>query len=491
MKKIFSFIVAAFMCFCMFTGCAYRDPNAERGQGNSGILDKIDVNLKSDYSGTLRIGAPDVQSHKNALNAFISSFNVKFPNIKVDVVYLDLNGYKQSIVNAAASAAALKDPTRMYDVFWLDQTYINEWVQNQDIISPLTSVINRDNKFSTDGINKQMLAMGSIGDKLYMMPRDYNQVVMYYNKDMFDAARVEYPSDTEEMSGEEFVAMVRTLANNLHQSTQTNDYGRTYREAVKYVIDCNVAWSSLDYPLVRSFGGEVVDESGKVVFDSPETLSAIRYWSELANTTVNSVKLAIDLSTGASQSGNQFRMQNSPIFLHARATMTDIINPVTIAGQEYKGVTNLGVAPLPNFGGTYAVGSGCSGYAMYTDCAHANEAYQFLKHVVSIEGQEAYSATGDCVPVLEELLNDLDAVWRNCRSDKLDPLTFNHDAFIHKMDTATCSVYDFYPNVPLSAQSYVTARIEEAFKSCIGDPKNMAHNLSVAAGAMKNDIAKA
>lgn len=41
---------------------------------------------------------------------------------------------------------------------------------------------------------------------LYMMPRDYNQVVMYFNQDIFDAAGVDYP--TAQMSREAFVGML-------------------------------------------------------------------------------------------------------------------------------------------------------------------------------------------------------------------------------------------------------------------------------------------
>ena len=96
--------------------------------------------------------------------------------------------------------------------------------------------------------------------------------------------------------------------------------------------------------------------------------------------------------------------------------MSDILNEETMGGQTYLGIgnNNLGVAALPNFGGEYAVGAGCSGYAMYKNCAHGTEAWQFLKHVVSIEGQNAYSETGDCVPVRTSLLTDPTATWRTC-----------------------------------------------------------------------------
>lgn len=320
------------------------------------------------------------------------------------------------------------------------------------------------------------------------MPRDYNQVVMFYNKKMFDLAKVKYPTDG--MSGVAFRDMCEKLATNIAKlDDRTNDYGAIYADCVSYIVDCNIAWSSLDYPLVKSFGGSVIDENGTVVFDSSETADAIQYWRNLVNTDVGGIRLAIDIMTGSTQNGVQFRMQQAPIYLHSRSVMSDLLNEETMGGQTYLGIGNgnLGVAALPNFGGTYAVGAGCSGYAMYKNCVNGTAAWQFLKHIVSIEGQNAYSETGDCVPVRNSLLNDSSAAWRTCLPEKIGT-NFNHDAFIYKMESA-CAVNDFFPNVPFAAQVYVVARIEEAFKSCIQGGDNMfAANLSSAANKMINDI---
>lgn len=490
MKKLITILLSAFMIISVFTACEYRDPNAQRGEGNQQVLDGVILNPESSFSGTLKIAAPDRASHKSALNAFIRSFNEKYPNIKAEVTYLQLNDYKASIGRVAA--ASVNNPSNMYDVFWMDQDYINGWV-DLDILSPLDSLMAADDNIDESDLNAQMLNICSSNNHLYLMPRDYNQVVMYYNKAIFDAARVPYPTD--EMSGEAFKAMCEQLATNISKLTDdryVNDYGVKYVDCVSSIVDCNVAWSSLDYPLVKSFGGEVVDENGEVVFDSAETAEAIRYWSDLVNTKVNNrISLAIDVKSGADNNGVQFRMQQSPVYLHARAVMSELLNEETMGGQTYLGIGagKLGVVSLPKFGDEYYFGAGCSGYAMYKNCANATAAWQFLKHVVSIEGQNAYSETGDCVPVRTDLLNDLNASWRNCLTEKLGA-DFNHDAFIYKMDTAACSVYDFYPYVPFAAQTYVTARIEEAFKTCIQSTSDagFASGLTAAANSMKNDI---
>ena len=123
----------------MFTACDFR-PGGGGGEGNQEMLGNIVLNPDSGFEGTLKIAAPDVASHRNALNAFIGSFQKKYPKIKVEPTYLDLNGYKASIGRVAA--ASMKDPANMYDIFWLDQNYINEWI-DLDILSPLESLMRR------------------------------------------------------------------------------------------------------------------------------------------------------------------------------------------------------------------------------------------------------------------------------------------------------------------------------------------------------------
>ena len=489
MKKILILLLGVLLAFGAFSGCAgmYR-PQQGVGGGNDEMLGNIELSPDSYFEGKLRIAAPKVASHQSALNAFIRSFEEKYPKIEVQAEYLDLNSYKASIGRVAASA--VNNPSIMYDVFWLAQDYVNEWI-DLDILSPLEQLMDKDSHFDRNDINAQMLKLCTVKDSVYMMPRDYNQVVMFYNKRMFDVARVDYPKDG--MTGAEFKEMCSKLARNfLKDNEKKNDYGVLYKEAVSCIVDCNVAWSSLDYPLVKSFGGSVVNEAGEVVFESEQTANAIRYWKDLVETKEDRIRLAIDLVSGADKQGVQFRMQQAPIYLHSRSVMSDLLNEETIGGQTYKGIGdgNLGVAALPNFGGTYAVGAGCSGYAMYKNCANGTAAWQFLKHVVSIEGQNAYSETGDCVPVRNSLLNDTGAAWRTCLPGKLSQ-DFHHDAFIYQMDKA-CATNDFYPYIPFKSQAYVTARIEEAFRSCIqGNNDMFAANLRSAADKMKNDIAQA
>ncbi len=462
MKKIFAVVLSTFM-LVVGAGCGLTRLDSDSMSdivisGGSDSAGNDIVNPDKNMNGTLNVAVPNVISHTKAMNAFVASYNQKFPNIKVNVTTYDLDQYKGRVKDRAAASQALKDPESMYDIFWLPQDYINEWYSLR-MLGSLEDLIEKDPEVSKDDLLANAVESSSINGSMYMMPRDYNQVVMYYNKAMFDVAEVDYP--TSKMSAAEFRKMLELLREGLCTSNETNDYGVKYKDKVGCIVDCNIKWDSLAWPLLKSFGGTIVNEKGEVTFASEETLNAFEYWKELIDDYNFGCRLAIKIETGGTNPGTQFRMQQAPIYFQSRAVLSDIITDASVAG-EYHGIKTLGAVGLPQFGDTYTIGGGCSGYAIYSQVAHVTEAWQFLKHVVSIEGQNAYSETGDCVPVRKDLLEDKNALWRSSLSDVMPG--FNSDAFVENMD-AYASTRDFYQYIPLSAQSKILAKIEETFNA--------------------------
>lgn len=463
MKKILAVTLSTLMILATATGCLKRvDPNSTSDAvigGNSG--DEIDniINPDKNMEGKLKIAVPNVDSHIDAIEAFVSSYNEKFPNIDVEIVKFDLDQYKGKVKDFAAAAQAVNRPQDMFDVFWLPQDYINEWYSLR-LVGSLDALIEKDPDVSKDMLISNAVESSSVNGSLYMMPRDYNQVVMYYNKKMFDDVGMDYP--TSKMSAADFEEMIVELRERLCTSNKTNDYGVKYKEGISCIIDCNIKWDSLAWPLLKSFGGTIVNEQGEVTFDSEENLNAFKYWKSLTENEDYACPLAISVEKGGTNPGIQFRMQQAPLYFQSRAVASDIVTSTTMGGQTYYGITDLGAAGLPQFGPTYTIGGGCSGYAVYSEVVNVTEAWQFVKHVVSVEGQNAYSETGGCVPVRKDLLEDKNAAWRKSLPDVFDAA--DHEAFVENMD-CYASTRDFYQYIPLSAQSSILAKIEETFNS--------------------------
>ena len=107
---------------------------------------------------------------------------------------------------------------------------------------------------------------------------------------------------------------------------------------------------------------------------------------------------------------------------------------------------------------------------MNYNAQNATEAWLFLKHVVSEEGQNAFGETGNAVPVLKSLLTDENAAWRNLGDYGISlPGDFNHDAFIYKYDTNSCTMVDFKSKIPAGAVGNVANYMLNAMKSGINN----------------------
>ena len=453
MKSLFKILVLVLtfvLTASLFAGCKKEEGGSE--EDISKLVAEIDLEADEGFSGELNILTTSEESEIITMNALIKAFNEKYPHIKVNYKQELLDGYYSSLTTTAGTAINQKDHSLMPDVFWFAQDKLDTLYSQGEILFPLSAIDEKDASFDEGMLVDEALSVSKINNVLYLMPRDYNQVVMYFNQDIFDAAGVAYP--TAQMSKGEFIAMLAALRSGLDASDAKNDYGVLYKNAVKNLIDVNSQWDSWVWPLVKGFGGRVVDEEGNSTLDSSNVYDAVAFWKSLRDN-----NYVGEITT--TNSGVNFRMQQAAIYFHARAVLSDI----TKSTKQIKGVQNLGVTAIPQFGSEYAVGGGSSGYGMYKNAVNKTAAWLFLKFVVSEAGQNAFCATGNGVPSNEALLYNDSAMWRNYSNDALGT-AFDVDAFVYGLDgetSAFASTRDFYQYIPLEVQEDVLTCLRSCF----------------------------
>lgn len=458
MKKTLTILLALLLALGVFAGCNLK---LDDDDGTGDVSGEIDFNAGSDYTDKIKVWVTNNESELKLMKAFVDSFNQVYPNIEVDYVGVD-SLTDQLIFNAGLDS--------MCDVFWVTPEFISRY-KEYDFIAPLTPIVEADPAFTLDNLKEECVRCCSDGDTLYVMPRDYNQVVMYYNVDMFDAAGVEYPSTDKAMTQEEFVGILRELKEGLLASEETNSYGVKYKEGFTNSMDASILWDSLSWPIIKSFGGEIfdangnyLDEDGKMLFDSEDTVAAMKFAHDLvANKYMGSP------STWSTKDGAQFLLENSPVYLHCRAILSSLTTPT----NAYHGIANLGVAPCPDFGNSdsYYVGSGSTGYALYSQSKHKTAAWLFLKFIVSERAQEEASKTGNHVPAIDSLITDESAEWRKYSTPSFKG-QFSYEPFIYKMDECFTHVRDFMQYIDASYQSTVFERMQNCYTDCIANVKS-------------------
>lgn len=117
----------------------------------------------------------------------IKSFEAKFPNIKLEK-QVQTGDYNATMQAKIASKTAP-------DIYYLDVSLAPTWMK-KGLIDPLDKYL--DKKDLKDFV-PALLSGYQRGGKTYGLPKDYNTLGLFYNKDMFAAAKVKVPTTWKEL----------------------------------------------------------------------------------------------------------------------------------------------------------------------------------------------------------------------------------------------------------------------------------------------------
>lgn len=169
-KKGNSILMILLLILSIFTGCQKEVID------NDVSMDK-DVTIKY-----LTFSAnPD---HIEDLEKIIDGFEAENPNIKVEYEVSPWGDYFTKLQTLIASGTAPDTFELNYETF---VTYASK-----DILLDLTSYINRDD-FDVNIYNKKALDAFKLNEKQYGLVESFSNVVLFYNKDLFDGAGLPYP----------------------------------------------------------------------------------------------------------------------------------------------------------------------------------------------------------------------------------------------------------------------------------------------------------
>lgn len=120
------------------------------------------------------------------LQSLLYQFSVENPGITVK--YEPITGdYRQAMLTAISSGT---EP----DVFYVDIAYFREWAK-EGVLLPM------DDLMASTGVTKDMFIPSlmdafTVDGKVYGIPKDFNTLGLFYNKGLFDKAKLDYPTDS-------------------------------------------------------------------------------------------------------------------------------------------------------------------------------------------------------------------------------------------------------------------------------------------------------
>jgi len=316
----------------------------------------------ANLSGTIRMGSWDSEAALAPINDAIKTFEAKYPGVKVQLESVP-QGYGDKMLTQFAAGTAP-------DVLQVGDGDVAKWTA-QGVLEPLDPYISGEkgnNPLDMSVFYPAVAAIGQVDGKTYLLTKDYSPLVLYYNKDMFDAAGVKYPDDTWTWDSLRDAAKKLTVPGKQWGIQLPDSWG-------------DLVWYRGISPIIYQNGGKVISDDGKTTtgyLNSPDVVQALQFYVDLIKTD----KSAPNKEDLAALSGvDLFQTGQVAMLWTGRWPL-----------QDFQKNTDLhfGTAQLPK--GKERANSICwAGFAMYSKGKNKDAAWAFLKYIGAEEGANEFA----------------------------------------------------------------------------------------------------
>ena len=201
MKKMVSLLLSAVLVMSiLLVGCSPKKDGETTDKTDGTKTEGITEDTKTEEQQTLTVTTWD-NAISPQFTATVEAFEKKFPNVTVEMIDTTANEYDNKLAVVLAAAAADPDV-----IFVKDAGTLNAMAEKKQILS-LDEYIQKD---AVDlSIYKSTVEQLQVGGANYSLPFRLDWYVVYYNKDLFDAAGVNYP--TGDITWEEYEELAGKL----------------------------------------------------------------------------------------------------------------------------------------------------------------------------------------------------------------------------------------------------------------------------------------
>jgi multiple sugar transport system substrate-binding protein len=296
----------------------------------------------------------------------VANFHAANPDITVKVEVSDWDSYWNKLRVQTAGGDAP-------DVFAMDGPIYPDW-QSRGALLNLQPFLDTD-PAALEGVYDAPLSVYKLPDGYSGLPRDFQTIMMYYNKAMFDAAGVAPPDESWTIDDFRTAAKALTL--------DTDGDGKTDQWGVSTEVwDMEPFWG----PMVYNHGGDIIsaDHTHTLMTEGP---------ARDAFAFINAM-MTEDKSI---MSAEELESYGYDGFSAGVAAMTFSGHWVI---PKYNDLAfDWAVAPFPKGPAGRATLVNSAGIVIGAGTAHPDEAWKFVRYVISPEGQSVLASLGFAIPV--------------------------------------------------------------------------------------------
>ena len=273
--------------------------------------------------------------------------------IRISKVSITYNTWADhnNVVPAWAAAGTLPD------IIYVHGSRATPWA-HEGIIIDIHDIVTADEEFNVDGMWEESVRLYRVDGRIHALPYDHGPIILGYNKDMFDAAGMDYPS--EDWTMEDMAAAAIELTDTPMPASGAGTAGSTWATAAGGFF--TGAW-----------GGVTMNEDETAMsVDTPEIRAALNHWYNLTH------------EENAGASGTEMEaFPNSQPFRAGVAAMGHI---ATWSTPSMRALANFewDVAPTPmGADGSRYTGAFGSGYGITPTSDKPDTAWTYLREYLS------------------------------------------------------------------------------------------------------------
>lgn len=300
--------------------------------------------------------------NNEVLEAKIRAFNKSHSGI---VIECQIFGAADQLGPKLDAAVAGGTPP---DLLWWAPAYFPKYAK-VGVLQSVDEFIESDPTFRKDDVYNSLWELGTYDGRVFVTPFSANNLAIYYNKEMFDRARIERPPETWDEFRDTAARLTRDGVHGFQIPAGTSEW-------TVWTWQCFL-WQA---------GGEILDaENRSAAFDSRAGVSALEFWRAL-------------LADGSAVFSETDAGYKTSDFLAGRVAMV-INGPWNYAEIQTQQNIDVGVFPLPaNERAATNIG-GESLFLFQSDPARERAAWEFMKFVMSPDFQIDWAIATGYLPV--------------------------------------------------------------------------------------------
>jgi multiple sugar transport system substrate-binding protein len=198
------------------------------------------------------------QTQVKAIKANLAEFTKKYPKIKVNVDVTPYADYWTKLQTEATSDT-------LPDLFWMNGPNFQLYASNKKL-EPITSEV-KGGFIDPQNYSKALDELYTLDGVAYGVPKDFDTIGLWYNKDLFQKAGVDVP--TADWTWDDFTTAASTISQKL---AADGIYGAV----------AGMDGQTTYYNTIFQSGGSVVSSDGKKSgYDTAATEKGIQFWTDL------------------------------------------------------------------------------------------------------------------------------------------------------------------------------------------------------------------